>query len=430
MPNVIVVGLQWGDEGKGKIIDLLSEKAHAVVRAQGGNNAGHTILVGDEEYKFHLIPSGILYPDTICMIGGGVVIDPEVLVHEIEVLEKKKFLLKGRLWISPYAHVIFPYHRLLDQLSEKKMRDAIGTTGRGVGPCYADKAYRSGIRIADYLHEPTFKKKLKLALEQKNRILESSYGHIPLSFDEIYRETDSYREKLSAYVGDVEGKFEKLFEHDRTILFEGSQGALLDTTFGTYPFVTSSCTLSGGICTGLGIGPTQIDHALGVMKAYSTRVGNGPFPTELCEEELERFPDSFVSRELGTTTGRARRIGWLDAVLLKRAIHLNGVDSLAVTKLDILDSLKTIKICVAYELGSHRISTLPALEEEWAQIQPVYKEMEGWIVETSHIDEYKRLPKQAKDYLDYLQKILDIPIYLISLGPKRNQSIHLTRFLN
>lgn len=430
MPNVVVVGLQWGDEGKGKIIDLLSEKAHAIVRAQGGNNAGHTIVVGEEEYKFHLIPSGILYPKAICMIGGGVVIDPEVLAHEIEILEKKNISLKDRLWISPYAHIIFSYHRLLDQLSEEKKTDAIGTTGIGIGPCYADKVHRIGIRMADFLHEETFKRKLEQILVQKNQILESIYQHPPLHFDEVHKEAVCHRRKLSDYVGDVEEKFEEMFLKDQTVIFEGAQGALLDTTFGTYPFVTSSCTLSGGICTGVGVGPTKIDHTLGVMKAYATRVGNGPFPTEFHEEEISQFPDPFVSRELGTTTGRVRRVGWFDAVLLKKSILLNGVDSLAVTKLDILDSLKTIKICVAYELNGQRIKTTPVLEEEWLQVKPVYEEMAGWMEKTSDITEYENLPKQAKNYLEHLQEILRVPVFLISMGPKRDQSIILNRFLD
>jgi len=430
MPNIVVVGLQWGDEGKGKIIDLLSEKAHAIVRAQGGNNAGHTIVVGGDEYKFHLIPSGILYPSTICMIGGGVVIDPEVLAHEIEVLEKKNISLKGRLGISPYAHMIFSYHRLLDQLSEKNKTDAIGTTGRGIGPCYADKVHRIGIRMADFLHEETFKKKLQQTLQQKNQVLKLLYQHAPLKFDDVFTEAVRYRDKLSSYVGDVEETLEELILKDKTIIFEGAQGALLDTTFGTYPFVTSSCTLSGGICTGVGIGPTKIDQTLGVMKAYSTRVGNGPFPTEFQKDEISKFPDPFVSRELGTTTGRVRRVGWFDAVLLKRSILLNGVDALAVTKLDILDSLNTIKICVAYELNGRRIETPPILEEERLQIKPVYEEMEGWMEDTSSITEYKDLPKQAKDYLEHLQETLLVPIFLISMGPSRDQSIILNSFLD
>jgi adenylosuccinate synthase len=340
MPSIAVIGMQWGDEGKGKVIDLLSEKAQHIARAQGGNNAGHTIIAEGREYRFHVVPSGIIFPHTKCYIGGGTVIDPASLLLEFEGLKKNGIDFKERLFLSRYTHVVMPYHRLIDQLSEKaKGAAAVGTTGRGIGPCYADKSNRCGIRVADFLHPKIFKAHQEAALVIKNRELQGVYGHAPLEGGPIFDEYQGYAERLKDFAAPVEELLYEASKKGEAILFEGAQGALLDVTFGTYPFVTSSCTLSGGVCSGAGVGPSLLDQTIGVAKAYTTRVGNGPFPTELKPEELARFPDHSAARELGTTTGRKRRMGWLDTCLLRHTACLNGADFLAVTKLDILDAL-------------------------------------------------------------------------------------------
>ena len=357
VPTVAVIGMQWGDEGKGKVVDLLSESAIHIARAQGGNNAGHTVVVSGKEYRFHLIPSGILYSHAKCYIGGGTVIDPKSFIGELETLRHYGVDFAKRLFISPYAHVVFPYHRLLDELNEKT--HAIGTTKRGIGPCYIDKVARLGLRVADLISRQTFPHKLAKTLLWKNLELERMHGHPPLNIDDILAEYLDYAEKLAPFVAPVEEMLYRAALNREKILFEGAQGSLLDVTFGTYPYVTSSCTIAGGIPSGLGVGPTSIDQVVGVTKAYTTRVGNGPFPTEFSHDENRFFPDHIASREIGVTTGRKRRIGWFDVPLLKHTIHLNGVDSLAIMKLDILDDLDEIRICVKYKIRKARNRPFP-----------------------------------------------------------------------
>lgn len=417
--SIAVVGMQWGDEGKGKVIDLLSEQAQHIARAQGGNNAGHTIVDGTKEYKFHLIPSGILYPTTKCYIGGGTVVDPPSLLQEIAALHMP---LVGRLFLSHYAHVVLPYHRLLDRLSEeKKGKSAIGTTGKGIGPCYVDKARRSGLRIAELIDPQLLRHRLEELLPAKNEELEKLYNHPGLTVDELFREFSEYGKQLKPYAAPVE---QMLFDaREDKILFEGAQGALLDVTFGTYPFVTSSCTLAGGASSGLGVGPSKIDHVIGVTKAYTTRVGNGPFPTELSPEELTLFPEHTSAREIGTTTGRKRRMGWLDAVILRTTICLNGADSLSIMKLDILDHLDEIKICTGYKLHGKTITHMPPTIEELKQVTPIYESHPGWKCSTRDIHHYGELPSNARHYLRRIEALLNVPISLISVGPERDRTI-------
>lgn len=422
MTGIAVIGSQWGDEGKGKIIDLLAERAKHVARAQGGNNAGHTILANGREHKFHLVPSGILYPHTKCYIGGGTVLDPASFLQEIDNLKKHSVPIEQRLMISSYVHLIFPYHKLIDQLLEQqKGSKAVGTTGRGIGPCYTDKASRHGIRIADLLDKGHFKEKLEKIVALKNREIERLYGHEPLAFEPLYEEYNSFANLLHPFVGPVEEKLYEAAKNGENILFEGAQGALLDVTFGSYPFVTSSCTLSGGIVAGLGIGPKMVGHVIGATKAYTTRVGHGPFPTELKEAELLSFPNHVSARETGTTTGRKRRIGWLDTFLLRHTICVNGTDSLGIMKLDILDGLDELKICVGYK----HCDFFPATVESLASSIPIYETHPGWKEPTGHIRYYKDLPVKAKAYVRRIEELCGIPVSLISVGPDREQTIWL-----
>ncbi len=424
MPGVIVVGAQWGDEGKGKIIDLLTSKAKHIVRAQGGNNAGHTIIIGQDEYKLHLTPSGILQPHTQCYIGAGTVIDPEVLVFELNTLQSRGIDLAGRLWISPAAHVIFPYHRKLDLLLEqKKGPRAVGTTGRGIGPCYADKANRLGIRIAELLNPETFPALLKNALVTKNEEITKLYGSEPLSYEEIFSEYTRYAQYLAPHVANVEEMVNTALSNQEEILFEGAQGTFLDCTTGTYPYVTSSSTIAGGICTGSGVGPSRISHTLGVIKAYTTRVGLGPLPSEV--SETDQFLDHLSAREFGTTTRRKRRIGWFDAVVAKTASRLNGLDSIAITKLDVLDHVDSIKICIGYEIDGQRIERVPYLADEFTRAKPIYEELPGWNEKTSQTTHFDQLPENAKKYLKRLEELTEASISMISVGPEREQTITL-----
>jgi adenylosuccinate synthase len=424
---VAVVGMQWGDEGKGKVIDLLSENAQHIARAQGGNNAGHTIVVKGKEFRFHLIPSGILYPHTKCYIGGGTVIDPAWILQEMGELTKHGIDHVKRLYISFYAHIVFPYHRLIDQLSEReKGAGLIGTTGRGIGPCYTDKINRCGIRLADLLNPEVFRSKLQAALAAKNRVLERDYGQEPLEFETVFEEYRVYAEKLAPFAAPVEELLYAAAKKQERVLFEGAQGALLDVTFGTYPFVTSSCTLSGGVCAGLGLGPSKVDEVVGVTKAYTTRVGSGPFPTELSEAEQRLFPDHSMSREVGTTTGRKRRMGWFDAFLLKHTICLNGADSLALTKLDILDDLDEIKICTGYK----HCKMFPATVDELSRAVPIYESHPGWKKSTRDVQIYDDLPSQAKAYIRRIEQLCELPVSIISTGPEREKTLWLDRFFN
>lgn len=423
--SVAVIGMQWGDEGKGKVVDLLSEKAQHIARAQGGNNAGHTIVAAGREYRFHLIPSGILYPHTTCYIGGGTVVDPASLLSELEELKKQGVPNVKRLYISPYAHVVFPYHKLLDQLSEKqKGKSAVGTTGKGIGPCYTDKVNRCGLRMADLLNGDHFRIRLQEIVASKNKELEKMYDHPPLDGESIFTLYSQYAKELAPFIAPVEELLYQAMKKGENILFEGAQGTLLDVTFGTYPFVTSSCTLSGGIAAGLGFGPSKMGHVLGVVKAYTTRVGNGPFPTELSAEELQSFPDHTTSREVGTTTGRKRRIGWFDAFMVRHTICLNGVDSLGLMKLDILDALDEIRICTGYK----HCKTFPATAEELSRAVPIYERHPGWKKPTGNVKVYDDLPHYARAYLRRIEELCEVPISLVSTGPDREKTLWLDRF--
>jgi len=426
VPAVAVIGMQWGDEGKGKAVDLLSEAAVHIARAQGGNNAGHTVVVSGKEYRFHLIPSGILYPHTKCYIGGGTAIDPKSLIEELQMLQSYGISFEKRLFISPYAQVIFPYHRLLDELSEKV--HSIGTTKRGIGPCYVDKANRVGLRIADLISDESFGHRLAKTLHWKNLELERMYGHPPLDLEDILFHYRTYAKEIAPFVAPVEEMLYQAVRNDEKILFEGAQGSLLDVTFGTYPFVTSSCTLAGGIPAGLGIGPAGIERVLGITKAYTTRVGNGPFATEFSSEEMRFFPDHIASREIGVTTGRKRRIGWLDIPLLKHTIRLNGVDSLAIMKLDILDSLEEIKICIGYKIGKQEIVHFPPTIEELSGVHPIYETLKGWKTPIGHVRVFDDLPKEARAYVRCIEELSGIEASLISVGPEREQTLWLDRF--
>lgn len=416
MRTLAVVGLQWGDEGKGKVVDLLSNEAEIIVRAQGGNNAGHSVIAEGKEYHFHLIPSGILNSHVVCMIGGGVVIEPASFLREIKELEEKKIVCRGRVIVSPYAHVILPYHLLLDALREKeKGSRSIGTTGRGIGPCYEDVALRLGIRVGDLISPEGFKNKLEAILPIKNRLLEK-----PLPFEAVYEEFSKYAEQLSPFVGPVESFLHREIADQKKVLFEGAQGALLDVLYGTYPYVTSSHTTSGALALGAGVGPQAIEGTLGVMKAYSTRVGHGPFPTECSEEEI--FLDPHFAREFGTTTGRKRRIGWFDAVLVSHGVRLSGVTSLALTKLDIFDSLPMIKICTRYLLDGQELLDPPQRLEDLERVQPIYVEVEGWQTETKEIKQLEEFPKNVRIFLSTLETLLGVPIDLVSFGPEREKT--------
>lgn len=424
MPGVIVLGLQWGDEGKGKLIDLLSEHSYHVVRAQGGNNAGHSVKIKNKEYSFHLVPCGILHEHVHCYIGGGTVIDPAVLMKEIDQLESQGISFRSRLHISEFAHVIFPFHRLLDRLLEKqKGEKAIGTTGRGIGPCYMDRAARTGIRICELIRPDILKKKLHEVLNFKNQEIKELFKEEPLDEGQIYDEYCSYGEKLKPFVTKTEALIADALQKDEVVLFEGAHGSWLDVTYGTYPYVTSSSTLSANICLGAGIGPLMIDQVIGVMKAYITRVGNGPLPTQLSEDEMKLFPSHHEAREIGTTTGRKRRMGWFDVPCIKQAILWNGVDALAVTKLDILDALKQIKICVGYRHKNKTLNAPPAVIEDFEEITPIYEICEGWQSPTQSIKKFDELPANARKYLKRLEELCNVPISLVSVGPDRDQTI-------
>lgn len=421
MANVIVIGAQWGDEGKGKITDLLSRSADVVVRYQGGVNAGHTIVVKDQTFKLHLIPSGILYPDTKCIIGSGTVIDPQVLIAELDKLQKLN-VATDNLLISETAHVTMPYHRLIDKASEEyRGSHKIGTTGRGIGPTYADKSERTGIRMLDLMDEAGLRDQLKWTINHKNAILEKLYNLPPLDVDQVIEEYLGYAKRLRPYVVDTSLKIYDAVRRRRNILFEGAQGTLLDLDHGTYPFVTSSNPVAGGACVGTGLGPTMIDRVIGVSKAYTTRVGEGPFPTELDG----KLGELLCSRgaEFGTTTGRKRRCGWFDAVIGRYAVRINGMDCLAITKLDVLDELEEIKVCVAYEIDGKRCEDFPSNARKFAHCRPVYKSLPGWKVATSDCRNLEDLPVQALDYLKFLAELMEVPIAIVSLGASRDQTI-------
>lgn len=425
MPVTIIVGAQWGDEGKGKIVDLLSEQYDIVARYQGGANAGHTVHVGDKTIILHLIPSGILQPNTICVIGNGVVLDPAALIDEIKLLEQEGISVKGRLFISQNAHLIMPYHKMIDQASEEKQGDnRIGTTGRGIGPAYVDKINRKGIRIVDLLHRESFEKKLRLNIQEKNDIIEHIYGKSPLDVDQIISEYLAFDRAIDQYIKDVSIYLNNAIDAGKKILLEGAQGTLLDVDHGTYPFVTSSSPSSGGACIGVGIGPTKIDGVIGVMKAYTTRVGQGPFPTELSDAHGDFLRAE--GHEFGATTGRPRRCGWFDSVVARYAVRINGINSLAITKLDVLDKLDRIRICTAYRCGDRLVREFPTDLHILQQCEPVYEELPGWNEPTTDIKEWEKLPQKTRDYLEYIQSKVGVPIDIVSVGSKRSQTIFRT----
>jgi adenylosuccinate synthase len=421
LANVVVIGAQWGDEGKGKITDLLSKSADMVVRYQGGVNAGHTVVVEDQTFKLHLIPSGILYPNTECIIGAGTVIDPKVLLKELAQLEELN-ISTANLLISETAHVTMPYHRLIDQASEERRgTHKIGTTKRGIGPTYADKSERTGIRIIDLMDADSLQKKLRWTVNYKNAILEKLYDLPPLDADEVIAEYQGYAEQLRPHVVDSSLRIYEAYRQRRNILFEGAQGTLLDLDHGTYPYVTSSNPVAGGACVGAGVGPTMIDRVIGVAKAYTTRVGEGPFPTELNGEVGEQLCDR--GAEFGTTTGRRRRCGWFDGVIGRYAVRINGLDCLAITKLDVLDELDEIQVCVAYEIEGQRCVDLPSNARHFARCQPIYKTLPGWRQSTADCRTLEDLPPQALAYLEFLADLMEVPIAIVSLGASRDQTI-------
>ncbi|MGK7920048.1 MAG: adenylosuccinate synthase [Trichodesmium sp.] len=421
MANVIVIGAQWGDEGKGKITDLLSKSADVVVRYQGGVNAGHTVVVDGQTFKLHLIPSGILYPDTDCIIGSGTVIDPKVLIEELDQVEGLGISTKN-LMISQAAHVTMPYHRLIDRASEERRgKQKIGTTGRGIGPTYADKSERTGIRIIDLISPDRLKEQVHWTVNYKNVILEKLYNLSPLDPNEVVNEYLEYADRLRPHVIDASLKIYNAIEERRNILFEGAQGTLLDLDHGTYPYVTSSNPVAGGACVGTGVGPTMIDRVIGVAKAYTTRVGEGPFPTEAKDEIGTLLRDR--GAEFGTTTGRERRCGWFDAVIGRYAVRINGMDCMAITKLDVLDELSEIKVCVAYDMEGERCEDFPSSSLQLAKCQPIYQTLPGWQQSTVNCRTLEDLPQQALDYLRFLAELMKVPIAIVSLGASRDQTI-------
>ena len=424
MPATVVIGAQWGDEGKGKITDILAEHSDLICRYQGGNNAGHTIVRDGEEFKLHLIPSGILYPAKTCAIGNGVVIDPHILFGEIEALRSRGISAEN-LRISANAHLIMPYHILLDGGFEKQLgKFKIGTTGRGIGPCYIDKFARVGIRVQDLFDEKILRRKIRVALDDKNRLLQL-YDIGVLDPDQVADEYLGFRERLEPYVADVSLLVNRALDDGREVLFEGAQGTLLDIDFGTYPFVTSSNPIAGGACAGAGVGPTRIDHVVGVAKAYTTRVGEGPFPTELFDEIGDAMCE--VGQEFGTTTGRKRRCGWLDLVALRYAVRVSGITHLAITKLDVLTGLETIKVCTRYKAGRRVLDEFPLLQTDFHHARPVLDELPGWNDDIRECDNWADLPETARDYIQFIATFTKTRVKFIAVGPGREETIILPR---
>lgn len=422
MKTVAVVGSQWGDEGKGKVIDFLATQADVVIRGQGGNNAGHTLVVDGKKFALRLIPSGILNPNTINVIGNGIVFDPKGFFEEIEMLESNGICTKN-IKISDRAHIVFPYHKELDGLAEEARGDnKIGTTKKGIGPCYMDKTERSGIRVCDLMNKEVFAKKLKLQIEAKNKIVTGVYEKEAMfDFDEIYNEFIVYAEKMRPYVDDTTVIVYDAIKAGKKVLFEGAQGTLLDLDLGTYPFVTSSHPISGGFAVGAGVGPNMIKDVVGIVKAYTTRVGEGPFVTELFDETGDRIRTQ--GHEFGTVTGRARRCGWFDAVIVKYAARVNGLTSISFMLLDVLTGFDKIKICTAYKMGDEIINNFPASLEDLAKCEPVYEELDGWHEDITKVENFDDLPENAKKYVARIEELIDVNIDLVSVGPNRTQTI-------
>jgi adenylosuccinate synthase len=428
MPIVVVVGGQWGDEGKGRIVDLLARKARVVARYSAGNNAGHTIVNERGEFKLHLVPAGIFYPEKTCVIGNGVAVDPEVLLGEIDSLDSRG-IDTSKLVVSDRANLIMPWHKVLDMLDEESRGEqAIGTTGKGVGPCFADKVARRGIRVADLMRPEDLIPRMKAALDYSNRVITGVYGGEPLELDACIERYSEFGKRLAPYVGDVQAIVLDAHKRGEYVLLEGAQGSLLDLDHGTYPYVTSSVpsSSSAGAALGVGIGPTDIQRVVGVFKSYSTRVGNGPFPTELFDGVADQLRDhgkEYGRGEYGTTTGRPRRIGWLDAVSSRYSVRFNGLAAIALTRLDVLDEMTTIKICTHYELDGEMIDTLPARESVLNRVKPVYEELPGWQTPTTDVRNFDDLPEQAQAFIRRVEELLECPVDLISVGPSREQAI-------
>jgi adenylosuccinate synthase len=423
MAVVAVIGAQWGGEGKGKIIDELAMRADFVVRYQGGSNVGHRVVHEKGEFSFRLVPSGILYPNAICIIGNGVVVDPKALIHEMESLQSQDVDI-SRLYISERAHVVMPYHFLLDRLEEEARGTENGdSTLRGIGPAYVDKHARTGIRMADLLDVDTFRAKLSTILQQKNRMITQIYGQLPLSLEEIHSEYFGYGLQLRSHIADTQKMLHDALSDHKTILLEGAHGALLDIDFGTYPYVTSSSTLAANAAVGAGLPPRSIDHVIGVYKAYTTRVGSGPMPTGLFDSWGQIMRDR--GNEYRTNTGRERRCGWFDAVAGRFVAQLNGLDVAVITKLDVLDTFPTIKICTAYNLRGQTVHSLPATLSDLAACRPIYEEVKGWECSTTGVTHYKDLPQEAKAYLKRLEELLETSIVMVSVSPERGKTIQI-----
>jgi len=423
MANVVVVGAQWGDEGKGKVVDIYTEHADDIVRYQGGNNAGHTLVVGSEKIVLHLIPSGILHEGKRCIIGNGVVLDPEVFIREITKLkESGRIKDDACLLLSESLHVIMPYHKKIDIAREARSGDRkIGTTGRGIGPCYEDKIGRRGIRLMDLLNEEVFTRKLKEFLVEKNYLLENLLGEKPCSFEEILAEYRGYAQVLKKYVADTALVLDKDLKAGKKLLFEGAQGTLLDVDHGTYPYVTSSSTCAGGACTGSGVSPRDIHEIIGISKAYVTRVGSGPFPTELLYATGEQLRQT--GGEFGATTGRPRRCGWFDSMVIRYSVRVNGLTGIALTKLDVLSDFDTIKVCTGYAFEGKMLETLPAALEVFENCQPVYEELPGWRSDITGAKSFEDLPENARAYVRRLEELAGCQIVMVSVGPRRDQTI-------
>jgi adenylosuccinate synthase len=420
MPSVVVVGAQWGDEGKGKITDYLSGNSEVVARYQGGDNAGHTIVFGGNKYKLHLIPSGIFYKEKICVIGNGMVVNPKSLIEELEYLHENG-VSTDNLRISNRAHVILPYHLMLDALEEEsKGSNKIGTTKKGIGPAYMDKAARIGIRMADLLEADTFKEKLTQNLYEKNRLLEKVYEVEGFNLGDFYEEYLAYGQRLAPYITDTSVVLNEAFDAGKRVLFEGAQGVMLDIDQGTYPFVTSSNPVAGGVTIGSGVGPTKIDHVIGITKSYTSRVGDGPFPTELINDIGNRIRE--VGKEYGTTTGRPRRVGWYDSVVVRHAKRVSGITDLSLNSLDVLTGLETVKICVAYQYKGEIIEHYPASLKILAECEPVYEELPGWNEDITHVRTLSELPENARHYLERVAQLTGVPISIFSVGPGREQT--------
>lgn len=433
MANRVVVGSQWGDEGKAKVVDFLTEEADYVIRFQGGANAGHTVEVGDQKYIFHLIPSGLMHPGKVCVIGNGVVLDPAQLLLELDEVRAKGIDTTDRLFLAENAQVVFPWHKLMDQLKEKAAgKDAIGTTGRGIGPCYNDKVSRNGIRVLDLLDEKTLREKVIKQTAATNNLvarlyadvrIEGALGAAALNADAIFEDYRALAVRLRPLVTDTAVLLNEALRAKQRLLFEGAQGTILDVDHGTYPFVTSSNTVAAAACTGSGVGPTAIQQVIGVVKAYTTRVGNGPFPTELEGEIGERLRE--IGGEYGATTGRKRRCGWFDAVVVRRAAIVNGLTHLAITKLDVLDTFETIEVCTGYRCEGRTVSYFPNSLAELEKCVPVYETLPGWKSNTSGVRRWEELPRNAQHYLARLSDLVGVPMGLLSLGPKRHQTVEL-----